>query len=531
MIGLELVVILGAVIVACGALAHRTRIPQPILLLLSGALLGFAPALREVHLPPELMLLVFLPMLLYWEALTTSLREIRATFRGVVLTSTLLVVLTAAAVAVAGHALGLPWGPAWVLGAALAPTDATAVGVLARDLPRRQVTGLRAESLVNDGTALVVYGVAVGVTVGEETLAPGHVAGLVTVAYVGGVVIGGIVAWVGVILRKHLPTVLLANALMLLIPFVAYLLAELIGASGVLAVVVAGLVMSRLAPRLDTAAGRTQGTGFWTLSTYLVNAMLFVLVGIEAHATYVGLGAADRTTGFVAVGIIYVVLVVVRFAFLVVSAYTIRLVDRRPSQRLRRVSNRARVVSTVAGFRGAVSVAVALSVPMTLGSGAPFPGRDLVVFVTAGVVATTLVVQGLLLGPVVRWAHLPDDGGVVRERHLAETTAAQEALDALPDLASSLGSDPAVVDRVRGEYEQRLDVLRARDDPGEEHDPTLLLDDEYAALRVALLAHKRETVIRLRDENRIDDTVLRQVQARLDVEELRYARNRTGEDE
>ena len=142
----------------------------PILLLVCGVLLGFVPALREVQLPPEAMLLLFLPALLYWESLTTSLREIRNNLRVIVLTSTLLVIATAAAVAAVGHALGLPWGPAWVLGAALAPTDATAVGVLARALPRRTVTTLRAESLVNDGTALVVYGLAVGVTVGEESL-------------------------------------------------------------------------------------------------------------------------------------------------------------------------------------------------------------------------------------------------------------------------------------------------------------------------------------------------------------------------
>jgi len=144
MIALELVVILGAMIFACGALSRRTGIAGPILLLLAGLALGFAPALREVHLPPELMLLVFLPMLLYWEALTTSLREIRATFRGIMLTSTLLVVVTAAGVAGTVHALGMAWGPAWVLGAALAPTDATAVGALARSLPRRTVTVLRA---------------------------------------------------------------------------------------------------------------------------------------------------------------------------------------------------------------------------------------------------------------------------------------------------------------------------------------------------------------------------------------------------
>src|SRR3954462_3905812 len=186
MLGLEAVVVLGAALLAGSVLARRARIAPPVLLLACGLLLGFVPALREVHLPPEAMLLIFLPALLYWESLTTSLREIRSNLRVIVLASTLLVIATAAAVAAVGHALGLEWGPAWVLGAALAPTDATAVGVLARALPRRTLTTLRAESLINDGTALVVYGLAVGVTVGEDSLGALHVSGLFLLSYGGG---------------------------------------------------------------------------------------------------------------------------------------------------------------------------------------------------------------------------------------------------------------------------------------------------------------------------------------------------------
>ncbi|CAM5645963.1 hypothetical protein SPURM210S_01829 [Streptomyces purpurascens] len=168
MLGLELVVLLGAAVLAGQVVAQRLSVAPPVVLLVVGAL-GLVPAVRQTQLPPEVVLLLFLPVLLYWESLTTSMREIRTNLRGIVLLSTVLVILTAWAVAVAGHALGLPWGPAWALGAAVAPTDATAV-VLARSLPRRQVTVLRAESLVNDGTALVIFGLAVGLTVGEEDL-------------------------------------------------------------------------------------------------------------------------------------------------------------------------------------------------------------------------------------------------------------------------------------------------------------------------------------------------------------------------
>jgi monovalent cation/hydrogen antiporter len=529
-ISLELVVLVGAVIVGCGIVGRRLGIATPVLLLLAGVLLGLVPALRRVHLPPELMLLVFLPALLYWESLTTSLREIRANLRGVVLTSTLLVVATAGAVACAAHALGLPWGPAWVLGAAVAPTDATAVGAMARRLPRRSVSVLRAESLINDGTALVLYGVAVGVTAGQQRITAPHLALLVVLAYGGGVGVGALVAWLGAQARKRVADPLLGNVVILLIPFTAFLLAELIQASGVLAVVVCGVAMSQIGPRIGRAQIRQQTIAFWSLATYLLNAALFVLVGIEAQSAVRHLVSADLLTAMTVVLVVFMVILVVRLAFLVLAAYTIRLVDRRPQQLLRRVSNRSRVVSTLAGFRGAVSLAVALSVPTRLGSGQPFPDRDLIVFTTAGVVAMTLVFQGLLLPAAIRWAHLPSDEAVQTERQLAEQVSTEEALAALDQVAAELGTDSAAAERLRSEYESHLNLLRARYSDTDDPDPALRLDEQYTTLRLALLARKRDSVVRLRDQRRIDDTVLRMLQARLDIEEVRLSRGELAED-
>ncbi|MFF3851296.1 Na+/H+ antiporter [Streptomyces sp. NPDC002328] len=520
MLGLELVVILCATMLVCQVAGDRLRIAPPILLLAAGALLGFVPALREVHLPPEAMLLLFLPALLYWESLTTSLRGIRQDLRGIMLMSTALVILTAWAVAAVAHALGLPWGPAWVLGAAVAPTDATTVGVLARMLPRRSITLLRAESLINDGTALVVYGLAVGITVGEEHFSVPHVGWLFLLAYVGGAAAGAVTAWVGIQLRRRLDDPLLGNVVTIGTPFTAFLLAEEIEASGVLAVVVAGLIMSQVGPRLIGAATRRQGQAFWSLSTFLLNASLFVLVGLEAQSAARELTSDDLTHALITVVVVSVVLVAVRFAFQFGAVYLIRLLDRRPQQRLRRMSHRARVVGGVTGFRGAVSLAVALSVPETLNSGAPFPDRDVIVFVTSGVIMLTLVVQGLLLPRVVRWARLPHDTSAEEERSLAETTAAEEALKALPDVAADLGTAPEVTEWTRHEYETHLRVVRAGDDS---EDVVLSHKEDYTALRLALLARKRATVVRLRDENHIDDTVLRQVQAYLDIEEVRLS--------
>ncbi|MDT0322105.1 Na+/H+ antiporter [Streptomyces millisiae] len=525
LLGLELVVVLGAALLGCEVAGRRLGLAPPVLLLAAGALLGFVPALREVHLPPEAMLLLFLPVLLYWESLTTSLREIRSNLRGIVLMSTLLVIATAAAVAATAHALGLPWGPAWVLGAALAPTDATAVGVLARRLPRRTLTVLRAESLVNDGTALVIYGLAVGITVGAEHLGVVHVGWLFLLAYAGGAAAGIATAWLGVLVRRRLDDPLQESVAVVLIPFTAFLGAEAIHASGVLAVVVCGLIMSQSGPRVGLPGARQQTQAAWSLAAHLLNGSLFVLIGLEAQSAVRGLTSVDLARALVTVAIVSAVLVAVRLAFLFVAVFLIRAIDRRPQQRLRRVSHRARVVSAVAGFRGAVSLAAALAVPHTLDSGAPFEDRDIITFVTCGVIVVTLVGQGLLLPAVVRWARLPRDTSVEDERHLAQTVATEEALDALDEVAAELGTDPEVVRRLREEYEAHLLVLRA-DREGAEDVPALRHDQHDTALRLALLARKRATVLRLRDQQRIDDTVLRQVQTALDIEEVRLSRRR-----
>ncbi|MDX2938264.1 cation:proton antiporter domain-containing protein [Streptomyces ipomoeae] len=221
-------------------------------------------------------------------------------------------------------------------------------------------------------------------------------------------------------------------------------------------------------------------------------------------------------------------LVAVRFAFLFASTYLIRLLDRRPKQRLLRQSHRARVVSGLAGFRGAVSLAVALSVPETLDSGEPFPDRDFIVFVVSGVILVTLVTQGLLLPAAVRRAKLPPDTSVDEEHDLAETTAMEEALKAMPRLAADLGTEPKAVEWLRQEYEALLSTVRARS-TGAADDPALRRHQDYTALRLALIAHKRATVVRLRDERHIDDTVLRRLQADLDNEEVGLTGTATAE--
>jgi CPA1 family monovalent cation:H+ antiporter len=389
-------------------------------------------------------------------------------------------------------------------------------------LPRRTLTTLRAESLINDGTALVVYGIAVSVTAGQTQLSVLSVSGQFLLSYVGGALAGGVTAWTSVQVRRRLDDPLQENLAVLLTPFTAFLIADLVQASGVLAVVVCGLILSQAGPRFARADTRQQTEMFWSLATYLLNGALFVLVGLEVQSAVRGLSSVDLTRGLIAVAVVSGVVIGTRFVWLFTTPYLIRLLDRRPQQRLRRVGARGRVLSAVAGFRGAVSLAAALAVPQTVASGAPFPGRDLIVFVTAGVIVVTLA-QALLLPRVVRWARLPEDTSVQEERLLADTVATEEVLAALPSLAADLGTDREVVEQLRSEYDQHLRLVRA-DGDGPDDEPVLRHDQHYTALRLAVLAHKRATVVRLRDEQRIDDTVLRQVQTRLDIEEVRLSR-------
>ncbi|GAA0992304.1 Na+/H+ antiporter [Nocardiopsis tropica] len=519
LLGLVLVVLLGTAILVCTALAGRTRLPAPALLLGSGVLMGFVPALHEVQLPPELMLLIFLPLLLYWESLSTSLREIRKNLTGIAVMSTLLVIATAAAVAVLAHLWGLPWGAAWVLGAAVAPTDATAVSTVARLLPRRDITVLRAEGLVNDGTALVVYGVAVGVTVGEESLSAPHVGWLFLLSYCGGVAAGAVTALFWAAVRRRIENALLQNVAILLIPFTAFLLAEGVEASGVLAVVVAGLIMSQAGPTIGRPLSRRQTEASWSLAVFLVNGSLFVLVGLEVHTAVRGLASLALAQALALVALVSVLVLAVRGAFVLGPALLVRLLPRarRPTGGPGLPS---RLVNAMAGFRGAVSLAVALSVPQTTSSGAAFPERDLIVFTTTGVILVTLVVQGLLLPPLISRAGLPDDSDVERERRFAQRTAIEEALEALPGTASALDTDPAVASRLEEEYREHLETLR-EDPDAARTDRIRNREEQYTALRLALLARKRATVIRLRDERRIDDVVLRRMQSAMDTEEVR----------
>jgi len=566
--GLEITVLLGLAILAGTALAPRLRVATPLLLVVIGLLLGFVPALREIQLPPETVLLLFLPVMLFWESLTTSLRAIRRSLRYIVPMSTLLVVASAFAVAGIASTFGMPWQTGLLLGAAVAPPDATAVAALGRLLPQRMFMKLKAESLTNDGTALVVYAIALSVALGDD-ITPWSITATVLVSYLGGAAAGIAVAALAYLALRRAHSAIVINTTLLLVPFTAFLLAELIGASGVLAVVFAGLIVAWMLPRITTAASRRQATAAWPFGVYLLNGALFVLIGLEVQ--YVVHDIAARQIGALVLVTIaaWLALLVVRYLFQLLFAPFTRPARGAPHGG----GNRARIVSTVAGFRGAVSLAIALSVPTTVG-GDGLDGRDAVVFVSGGVILLSLLVQGPLLPAVLRWARLPDDGMAADEYELAQRAISGAAMASLDELAAEHGISDGVRDRARREGYEMLELANARayarqaasDDaqiaelesmidepdapdtgpvpqtrfvvPSAASGPSLEMlasstgidltqrsplvrFEEATRLKLALLERKREVLLRMRREGTIDDLVERRVEAHLDLEEVR----------
>src|SRR5438552_10543664 len=386
--------IAGLLVAVAGlcALARRLSVPYPIVLVVGGALFGFVPGLPEVKLDPKVVLVVFLPPLLYGASIFANFSDLRANLRGLTLSAVGLVLATMCAVAWAAHALipGLPWEAAFVLGAIVSPTDPLAAATIMRrlDAPRRLVSAVEGEGLFNDATALVAYRVAVAAVVaGSFSLAD---AGLKFVAgAAGGVAIGLAVGWIVAQIRKRTTDAQVSVTISLLTGYAAFVPADAIGASGILATVTAGIYMGIRGPQILPARIRLQGYFVWDILAFIVNATLFVLIGLQLRTVVDGLsGYSASTLAGYALAVTGVV-AGIRLVWFFTVPYLVRALDRRPAQRARRVGARWRIVMAWSGIRGAVSLAVALALPFKTDAGGGFPKRDLIIFLTFAVIFFT----------------------------------------------------------------------------------------------------------------------------------------------
>jgi CPA1 family monovalent cation:H+ antiporter len=527
----DVLLVLFAGVAALSALARRVGVPAPFVLVVAGLVAGFIPGTPSFELDPSIVLVLILPPLLYAAALSTAFADFRDNLRPIGLLSVGLVLVTTGVVGLVTHLvlpnLALP--AALALGAIVAPPDAIAATAVARRmaLPRRVLTILEGESLLNDATALVSYRIAVAAALAGG-VSWGHAIGDFFVAAVGGAAVGLALGWCIAWLRRRLDDPLLENSLSLLTPFAAYQAAEAVNASGVLSVVIVGLYIGRRSPSLLSSSTRLQGQALWSMITFLLEGLVFALIGLQLPTILDGLsGLAVSEVALTAVAVTLTV-IVTRFAWVFPATY----VPRRLSKRLRTRDPappwQVPAVISWAGMRGVVSLAAAFALPQRM------PGRDLILFVTFCVIVATLLLQGLTLPWVVRLLGVDDDGVIERtEREVATADhhVARVALTALLRIADDEPVPDAVVDELRGHLEERVRRAHAilGGCPGEDEYDDGARDDDVNVLRDAmttvavrrrLLESERNELLRLYSARDIDDEVLRRLQQQLDLEEL-----------
>jgi CPA1 family monovalent cation:H+ antiporter len=517
----QIFLILLAVLAGTALLAKRSNTAPAILLLLAGTALAFVPGMPSLELPPELVLLLVLPPLIYSASVAMSWREFRFNLRVIILLSVGCVIFTAFMVAAATHYLiGLPWGVGFLLGAIVAPPDVVAPLAIARKLglPRRILTVLEGEGLANDATALILYRFAVAaISTGLFSLP--QAAGAFCAIVVGELLFGVAVGWVSLRARHRARDPQVEITLSLLTPYIAFWLPHHFGGSGVIATVACGLYISWNGPLLISAATRLQGIFFWDLVIYLIEGMLFLLTGFQMRSLLEKSKAFPLDDILWATALVLVVIVIARFAWVYPATYGPRFLNKRLRARDPYPSWRTVFVIAFTGVRGAVSLAAALALPYALPGGEGFPYRDLIQFVSFAIIFITLVGTGLLLPPVVRWLGVARDG---RSEHVAERgaeiAARRAALDAALKSLDAMTDDrelsEEVVKLLRSRHEIRVNQLPDSLDP-ETHDVSAAGTD----LTRELIAAERKFIHLLLRDGKITDETRRRIERDLDLEE------------
>lgn len=518
-------IVLALLVAATGLIvvAQAVRIPYPILLVLGGLALGLVPGMPEFELPPDLVLVAVLPPLLYGAAFFTSLREFRANLKPIVLLAIGLVLLTMVLVAVVVHAVipGISWPVAFVLGAIVSPTDPTAATSIAQrlGLPRRLVGIIEGESLVNDGTALVAYRYAVlAVVTGSFSLpsASGHF----VLSVAGGIAVGVAVGWVIRQVRLRIDNPPVEITISILSGYFAFLPAHALDVSGVLAAVSAGIYLGWHTLELTSARTRLQGIAVWEIIFFVLNGLLFTLVGLQLPVILDALSGRSAESLLLYAVLVTVVVIAARFLWVFPATYLPRL--RRPEvlDGAADAPWKGATVIAWSGMRGAVSLAAALALPLTTDAGTPFPNRELIIFLTFSVILGTLLLQGLTLPALIRMLRLRDDEMEGKEEAKARIYAAEAALARLEELVDEDWVREDTAERLRAMFNFRRERFRSRFDPetdGDIEDRSL----SYQRLLRELLEAERNAVLNLQRDGRIDDEVMRRVIRDLDLEEAR----------
>jgi CPA1 family monovalent cation:H+ antiporter len=503
------------------------RIEYPIVLVLGGLVMGLLP-LPNIELEPDLVFLLFLPPIVFSAAYLTSIRDFKANVEPILQLAIGLVLFTTAAVAVVAHLLvpDLGWGPAVVLGAIVAPSDAVATTAITQRLgvPRRITTILEGESLVNDASALVLYQLSVAAVVtGAFSIGLG-VLQFVEVA-VGGVLIGLVVGWLMVRLLIWLDDPPVEILITLLTPYAAFLPADSLHVSGVLATLAAGLYAGRRSARAFGSRTRLQSGSVWSMVIFVINGLLFLLIGLQLPLVMESITGASPGE-LLGLGLaVSLAVIVARVVWVFPTAYGSRMFGLTLSNTGALPLWKAATVVSWAGMRGAVSLAAALALPITISDGAPFPGRSALIFLTFCVILATLVGQGLTLPPLISRLGIGADKLADAEELHARTTAVQAALDRIERLPDQWPTHLPLIDTLRSQYSHRARDLDEQTQAADGSVDGLSAVDqeliEHRAIRRSIIDAERNAVIQLRDDGEISDQVLRRVERDLDLEQVR----------
>ncbi len=512
------------VVTALLVLSLFIRVPYPILLVLGGLGLGLLPPIPDVTLEPELVLIVILPPLLYSAAYFTPLRELRANIQPISLLAIGLVLATMIGVACIAHeALGFAWAPAFVLGAIVSPTDPVAATAIARRLgvPNRVVTIVEGESLINDGTALVAYKFAV-VAVAAGTFSLVEASGDFVITVAGGIGVGIVIGAMIAFVRRRIDAPAVEVTIALFSGYFAYLPAEALDVSGVLAAVTVGIYMGRQTSVLTTPTTRIQGEAVWEIVQFLLNSALFVLVGLQLPGILDGIGGVETSKLVLDGLLIGFTVMAIRLLWVFPFTYLPRLL-RRGRRRPPLPPWRNVLIVGWTGMRGAVSLAAALALPLLVDNGDAFPERDLIIFLTFSVILVTLLVQGLTLPPLIQWLGVDDSDAVLEREELeARRRAAGAALARLEELTGEEWVRDDTAERVRGAYSYRQRRFSARIEDGDgEGAKYEARSESYQRLTRELLEAQRSILISMRNDGEINDTVLRTLERELDLEDSR----------
>ncbi len=518
---IAVIIILLAIVTALFQVTDKIRVPYPILLVLAGMGIGLVPHLPSVSLDPDVVFLIFLPPVLYASAWNTSWGDFRKSIRPISLLAVGCVLFTTAIVAYVAHTLipGFGWAESFVLGAIISPPDAVAAAAATKglNLPKRIITILEGESLVNDATGLIAYryGIA-AVGAGSFIFWLASINFIYVAGF--GILIGFLVGIVFLWIHKITPDNPLADTtLTFLTPYTAYLIAEKFHTSGVLAVVVAGLYLSQRSSQIFNHQTRLQANFVWQAVIFLLNGLIFILIGLQLPLILKDIKEISFGQLIWYGSIISLATIIARIFWVFPGAFIPRLLSKKI--RAQEPTTTIKSVSIVAwsGMRGIVSLAAALALPLVVQDNMPFPNRDLIIFLTFSVIFSTLVIQGLTLPKLISWLKITAGEHELEEERKARLKLAYEVIEHIEE-NYSFNVDDNVLNQLKTKYEIRIQRIR-KDESNK--NLTIELIDQFHQIKSELIRKEREVINRMNKQGEIGDEIMRKIERELDLEESR----------